>query len=382
MQGAGVEEGRRAAAEAAVLVEAVEAGDLGFAVALFIEHQAHGHAQPEKLGRLDAAVLVAGLVDDEVAIVKGLNTKEVEFQVGGGIEGSGELLEVVFEEAGIEALDGDAVFEVFLEGALMNRLEGSDAISHYVPTEDFLIKVGQLDAAGELGEIGILFDQGLRIEDDGRIEVLLRDLVVSGAAQLDFDLLVGEVQVQADAGELDALAEIFPIPKLIGAIGLDDHDHRSLGGSINRRSGVLEGPRLTVIAGRTALGAEQDVGLCHLEMAGFHEFLLHHVLNLLDVHEGLLGAVSPGRHGFGDGNGRGGIALEGQEGLADGDLNLLFAPRHDLIVTPNDPQGGNRRAGAVDGDLARPIEQETLGDKIVVVVDQGFLNELVEGVER
>ena len=57
-----------------------------------------------------------------------------------------------------------------------------------VPAEDFFVDVGELDAAGELGEIGVLLDQRLRIEDDRRIEVLLGNLVVDGAAELGLDL--------------------------------------------------------------------------------------------------------------------------------------------------------------------------------------------------
>jgi hypothetical protein len=59
------------------------------------------------------------LVDDEVAIVEGLDAEEVELEVGGRVEGGAELGEIVVEEAGVEALDGDAVLEVFLEGALV-----------------------------------------------------------------------------------------------------------------------------------------------------------------------------------------------------------------------------------------------------------------------
>src|SRR5204863_6735376 len=100
---------------------------------------------------------------------------EVELEVGRGIERGGELREIVIEEAGVEALDGDAVLEVLLEGALVGGLEGADALLHNIPAEDFLVDISKLDTAGELREVGILLDQGLRVEDDGGVEVLLRN---------------------------------------------------------------------------------------------------------------------------------------------------------------------------------------------------------------
>ena len=61
---------------------------------LFLE-EAHGDAHPEELRGLEAAVLAAGFVDDEVAIVEGLDAEVVEVEVGGGVEGVGEFVEVV-----------------------------------------------------------------------------------------------------------------------------------------------------------------------------------------------------------------------------------------------------------------------------------------------
>ena len=56
--------------------------------------------------------VLPGLVHDEVAIVERLDAEEVELEVGGGIEGGGELVEVVVEQRGREALDLDAALEV------------------------------------------------------------------------------------------------------------------------------------------------------------------------------------------------------------------------------------------------------------------------------
>jgi hypothetical protein len=119
-------------------------------------------------------------------------------------------------------------------------LQGADAVADDVPAEDLLVDVGELDAAGELGEVGVLLDQGLRVEDDGGIQVLLGNLVVDGAAELGLDLVGGEAEVEADAGELDALAEVGAVPEDVFAVGLLDDDH---GGLPAGRSAGGGGPR-------------------------------------------------------------------------------------------------------------------------------------------
>ena len=88
MERAGVEQRRGAAAEAAGLVEFVEANGPIFAGALlFFKEQAHRDAHPEKLGGLEALGALAGLVDDEVTIVDGLDAEKIEFEVSRWIEG-------------------------------------------------------------------------------------------------------------------------------------------------------------------------------------------------------------------------------------------------------------------------------------------------------
>ncbi|MFN9960920.1 MAG: hypothetical protein ACK55I_48180, partial [bacterium] len=59
-----------------------------------------------------------------------------------------------------------------------------------------------------------------------------------------------------------------------------------------------------------------------------------------------------------------------------------LAPGHDLVVAPNHPEGGDRRRLAVHRDLAGAVKEKALRDKVRVVVDQGLLDQLVEGVER
>ena len=168
------------------------------------------------------------LVHDQVAVVEGLDAEEVELQVGGGIERRGQPGEVVLEQPGVEALDRDAVLQVLAEGALVEVLQLADAVLHDVPAEHLLVEVGELDAAGEPGEVGVLLDQGLRVEDDRGVEVLLGDLVVDRAPQLGLDLLVGQAEVQADARELDPLAQVGAVPEGIVAVGSLDDDHGGL----------------------------------------------------------------------------------------------------------------------------------------------------------
>ena len=91
-------------------------------------------------------------------------------------------------------------------------------------------------------------------------------------------------------------------------------------------------------------------------------------------------------HALGDGagnrHGGRGVTLEGKEGLTDGDLDLMLAPRDDLIIAADHTERGGGGGIAVDRNLACTVEEEALGDEIGVVVDEGLLDELIEGVQR
>ena len=127
-----------------------------------------------------------------------------------------------------------------------------DAVREDVPAEDFLVDVGEEDAAGELGEVGVLLDEGLGVEDDGVLEVLFGDLVADGAAEFALDLGVGDAEVEADGGEGDALAEVGAVPEGGDAVVGGDGDHELLGRDPRRWSS-------SSLAEAGALGAVEDV---------------------------------------------------------------------------------------------------------------------------
>src|SRR5687768_14775537 len=122
----------------------------------------------------------------------------------------------------------------------MGGFERADAVLHDVPVQDLFVYIGELDATGELREVSVLLDQRLRIEDDGRVEILLRDLIIDGAAELGFDFVVGQAEVETDAGELDAFAKIDAVPERVRAVGFLDYDQRRLAGG---EDAGLEGRR-------------------------------------------------------------------------------------------------------------------------------------------
>ena len=236
VEGAGVEERRGGGAEAAAFVEIVEADDPVFGVRFLGLEKSHRDAHPEELGRFHAAGLVAGLVDVEVAIVEGLDAEEIEVEVGGGIEGIGEAVEVVFlENVRRDALDLDAVLEVGFEVFLVSLLERLDAVVLNIPRQDLLVDVREKNAAGELGHVGILFEEGLGVENDGLLEVAGGDLGADGAAEFLFDILFGNGELESDHGELDALLELGTIPEIGSAIFGGDGDERLLRGVFRLR---------------------------------------------------------------------------------------------------------------------------------------------------
>lgn len=105
---AGIKERGSARTKATAFVQIVKADDPVLAVAGFFEEEAHGDTHPEKLGCFQAAGLFACLIDDQVAIIEGLNAEEVEVHVGRWVDRIGECIEVVAEHLGRQSLNRHA----------------------------------------------------------------------------------------------------------------------------------------------------------------------------------------------------------------------------------------------------------------------------------
>ena len=83
----------------------------------------------------------------------------------------------------------------------------------------------------------------------------------------------------------------------------------------------------------------------------------------------------------GDADGRGGVALEGEEGLPDGDLDFLLDEGDDLVVAA-DELDRRRFAGRRWHRACRlRASENALRDVIGIVVHEGLFDQLVEVVE-
>jgi hypothetical protein len=101
---------------------------------------------------------------------------------------------------------------------------------------------------------------------------------------------------------------------------------------------------------------------------------------LLDVEERLAGREGAGGDGAGDLGGGLGILPEGEEGLADRDLDLGLVPRNNTSVAP-DQANGCRAGDAIGAELGTAAEEEALGNIVGAVVDKRLLNEDIQLVE-
>ena len=346
---AAIEESGCGRAEAAALVEIVEGDDVvGALVCVFADEEAHGDAHPEELRGFDAAVAALGFVDDQVAIVERLDAEEVEFEVCGGVEGGGEPVEVEVEEGGVVAVDFDPALETVFEGAAVEVAEGGGAVGDDVPVEDFRVDVGEEDASGEACEVGVAFDEGFGVEDDGAVEFFLGHFREEGPAEFGFDDIAGEAEVETDGSEVDALTEIETVPERGGAVLEFDEDHAFL---------AVDGEAAEFFfragADLGAVGAVEDVGGGDLVVAAFHEFFLDDVLEFLDADHLAAFVVDPCGDGGGEIDGWGAVHLFGQEGLADGDFDFVLVPVHDVAVAADDAAAGCGGGELGEGGIVR-----------------------------
>ena len=173
---------------------------------------------------------------------------------------------------------------------------------------------------------------------------LLADFGADGAAKLPFDAVLVEAEIEANDGELDAALEFAAVPKhALAVLATDDHKGVLLG--IRRRLGGF-------FAHAGALGPVEDVALGDLVESLPHQFLLDHVLHILDVNEGPIAAADAGGYRASDLYGAFGVFLGGEKRLAARNFNLAFVPRHDGAVAA-DQANGDRRRGRMDRSQSR-----------------------------
>ena len=112
-------------------------------------------------------------------------------------------------------------------------------------------------------------------------------------------------------------------------------------------------------------------------MALAHELFLNHVLDFLDLHEGLASSFEAFGNAAGHRDGRLGIHFQCEEGFANGDFDLLFLPRHDLPVAADQSKRFQARI-LLRGDLALAVHEHAFGYIICVIFYQSMFNNIVK----
>ena len=164
--GAGVEKRWRRGAEPAALVEVVQLDRPLFPVLGLGVEQSHRDPHPEELGRLQAAAHRRLLVDDQIAVIQRLYAQEIKLQVRQRVERRRHLVDVVLKQILAKAADRDPAVDRLPETATVKVPQRPHPVPHDVPAQHLLVNERELDPAGKLCEIRILFDQGLGVEAD------------------------------------------------------------------------------------------------------------------------------------------------------------------------------------------------------------------------
>ena len=162
---------------------------------IFLQRQAHGHAHEEGLGQLDA-----GLLDvQEVAVVQRLQAQVVELFVALGLQGLGQTGQVVVQQLGVEQFVVHALLDEAGEVVGVSRLHFSGL---HIAAHDFAHDGVQQQAGGDVGVVGIFFDQRTGGQDRGLEHFAQRHAVVQVAQCFGHDggsLNVG-IQIAARGG--------------------------------------------------------------------------------------------------------------------------------------------------------------------------------------
>ena len=179
--------------------------------------------------------------------------------------------------ARVDALDRDAALERRAQARRWASLEPADAVAHDVPAEDLLVDVGELDAAGELREVGVALDERLGVEDDEAVE---RSLVDSGRGSSGAARARCARRRGRGRGRSRRTRCARAGPRRPRASG------PSASSSVDRPGGRRGSVAGALRAQHRALGAVDDVALGDAHVAGEHELLLDEVLHRLDGHVG------------------------------------------------------------------------------------------------
>ena len=116
-------------------------------------------------------MLLACLVDDQVAVIHGLHAEIIEVQVCGGIERRGDLGHIIVEKLWIDAVDLDRALEIGLETTAMGFLESVHTVANDVPIKNLLIDIGKEHASGKFREIGITLNQRFGVQNDRLLKI-------------------------------------------------------------------------------------------------------------------------------------------------------------------------------------------------------------------
>ena len=217
----------------------------------------------------------------------------------------------------------------------MEFLQAADTILPNIPAEHLFVDVAAENAPGEARKVRIFLDKSLGIENDRGLQILGGDLIEDRPTQLGDDLLLAEAQVQVDGGKTNTSHQLRPIPEEGGLILAGDNHHRGLAFRFTRD---LRGFFQLVLAHESALGPVENIGLGHLVVTLLHQDLLHQVLHLFDVDERLARSEDRRRHLLRDLDGRRGIHLLGEKGLADSYFDLVGIPGDNLGTAADHPQ--------------------------------------------
>ncbi len=333
-QRAAVEQRGRAAHEVEGRQQLVELDGARIAV-LFLQRQAHGHAHEEGLGQLDARLAHV----QEVAVVQGLQAQVVELLVALGLDGGSQAGQVVVQQLGVEQLVVHALADEAGEVLCVGRL---DVGRLHVAAHDLAHDRVQQQAGGDVGVVGVFFDQRASGQDGGLEDFFDRHAVVQVAQRLGDDGGGLDIGVEVAAGRLDQRQQAGLVQRhALAVVGHMQHGRRCGGSSGSGLGGLLLLGTFLVAA-----VAVQHVGACHVVVAAAHQAQFDLVLHIFNM-EGAAArtrAQQCANHGLGQlvhglahaGGGRALGTAHGQEGLGQCDGDLLRREGHHIAAAADD----------------------------------------------